>query len=169
MRINSISINQPNYQNQSTGLSFTALKLGKKSKYVTEETRELAEKAYDLYTRVVNKKINTSGIEVSNNNYDEGFIKKGCPLKLKKKIDDNTVSLKINSEEPHRVDICMDIDDKYYSCVNYWYDSCRKDILGREVEDIIGIDAENKKEIKIFNKLLKKFLNSSDKIAKLFK
>lgn len=166
MRINSICANQSNSQKQSTRLNFTALKLGRQNKYVTEETRELADKAVDLYESVV-----TKSLKAENDNGVGGFIKKGWPLKLQKKINNETVSLTIHSNEPRVADIELDIFDKdneYYT--NYWYNSCIRCFSERE-EELFSVCAENpnENETKVFNNLLKEFLNSSDEIIKLFK
>lgn len=90
--------------------NFTALNLGKKNPIITKETRDLADKAVDVFERVMNNpkeldKFTNNGYEASLNSlFGRNYIK------LNKTMPDGKVTLSISSQKPRQAEIKMSIN-----------------------------------------------------------
>lgn len=178
------------YQGSASMTNFRALKLGKLNPHVSQETRNLADKAVDLYEKVAGKKLRVNGITLMADSFDEGaLVSKGLPLELSKKIKGGKVELAICSECPREADITMTIKQNGKEIV-YYYESnkqtysCLRDITEKiETFNVKGkttytdnwgevfrsYETPDKNDSNIFNKYLQEFLNSAEDLAKLFK
>ena len=169
------------YQNSNHKVNFGAIKLGKLNKNVTQETRNLADKAVDLYENVANKHLNVNGITIHNSSLNnDGLIH--MPLKLSKEIGNDKVELYISSEYPRHAHIQMSIKHLLNDPIVYTYNSSRyknrneghiERFIAYKKPNTYGFKREvctpNETESNIFNKYLKEFLDSADKIKELFK
>ncbi|MBP3924387.1 hypothetical protein J6E39_04010 [bacterium] len=110
--------------NNNYNQNFTALNLGKKNPIITKETRDLADKAVDVFESVMTNpmglnKFTDKGCEASLNSL---FGRKY--LKLNKKTPDGRVNLSISSEKPRQAEITMSIkSDSEYTQQDMFYNS----------------------------------------------
>lgn len=133
----------------------------------------------DLYENVAKKHLNINGITIHNNSINNNGLVH-MPLKLSKEIGHDVVELSINSEFPRHAHIQMSIKQKLQDDrIGYNYNSCKyknreytESFIAYQKPNIYGynryVHTPNETESNIFNKYLKEFLDSADKIAELF-
>lgn len=137
--------------------NFTALNLGKKNPIITKETRDLADKAVDVFERVMNNpkeldKFTNNGYEASLNSlFGRNYIK------LNKTMPDGKVTLSISSPKPRQAEIKMSI--KSLS------DHSRDDIFYNSNFDNISVNDNQIKKEKIED--FQAYKTNMDEILKL--
>lgn len=111
--------------NNNYNQNFTALNLGKKNPIITEEFRNLADKAVEVFESVMTNpkelnKFKNKGCEASLNDlFGRNY------LKLHKKTPDGDVKISISSEKPRQAEIKMSIkaDSVEYTQQDIFYNS----------------------------------------------
>ena len=168
--------------NQNYQPNFQAMKLGRKNPNVSQEVRQLAEKATDLIEKVQKRRINVDGVIIG----DRNTLNR--PFTLSKNMNKKNVTLKMYKNEDGSTALFLDIDNPnsrsiekvYYNSNTTYY--CGKYYSKPKKGELFRLSLEDKnpncesycsndfeKANKIFVKYVTELLKPAEKIAELFK